>query len=406
MFAGARALLTVIGVALAWTGSASASSRAWSAPTVLATFGVGPGNALYDVACPSADQCTAIDSVGEEVTFNPRAPRRHSSARLDPSGGGIHGSGTVVLAGVACPSVSQCTGVDSLGREFTFDPAAPGSPALNSVDSGQLFGVACPSVSQCTAVDNSGREVTFDPTAPGTPSPIAIDGSTALDAVACPTASQCTAVERFGSGREVTFDPTTPRDRTSLRLDSGQDVFGLACPTANDCITLSSAWNRSRQSYFTTAVEGNPRRSRPWTIEPISQAGTLIAVACSSVAQCVAVDGSGHGFVGIRSRVTTRLTSSARSAIAGQRLIFTATISSRPASGRMMFLEDGRRIPRCGAIRISAATSAAKCHTSFAKPGFYAIQAAYIGRSGFSSSQSLTVKETVRTKVRLRRIRD
>lgn len=209
----------------------------------------------------------------------------------------------------------------------------------------------------------------------------------------------------FGSGLEVTFDPAAPRDRTRLRVDGGQGVFGLACPSASDCVTLSWAYNEISQTYLTSAIEGNPRQSHSWTIEPIPGASPASTVACSSAIQCVALDNGGYGYVGMPPSGGTRLSASARSVIAGHRVIFTATASPKPGAGRMIFLADGRRIPRCGAIRIRAATYVARCHTSFAKPGSYDIQAAYIGPTGLSSSQSSTIQEKVRTNVRLRGIR-
>ena len=90
---------------------------------------------------------------------------------------------------MACPSTSQCTAVDSLGQQVTFDPAAPGTPTPTTIDSGgydALNGVACPSTSQCTAVDSDGKQVTFDPAAPGTPTPTTIDSTNILPAGGVP----------------------------------------------------------------------------------------------------------------------------------------------------------------------------------------------------------------------------
>src|SRR5690349_5392728 len=45
-------------------------------------------------------------------------------------------SGAQVLKGIACPSAAQCTAVDNVGREATFNPASPGTPTMTSVDPG------------------------------------------------------------------------------------------------------------------------------------------------------------------------------------------------------------------------------------------------------------------------------
>jgi hypothetical protein len=143
----------------------------------------------------------------------------------------------VQVAGVACSSVSQCTAIDGLGREATFDPGSPGAAVPVQIDSGQyLQAIACPSDRQCTAVDANGAELTFDPTAPGKPTPMPIDGGAV--SIACPSASQCTAVEP--DGREVTFDPTAPGTPTASPTGLGLAV-GVACPSANQCTAVDLA---------------------------------------------------------------------------------------------------------------------------------------------------------------------
>src|ERR1035441_10422144 len=83
----------------------------------------------------------------------------------------IDHNGQQFLAGVACPSATQCTAVDLSGQQVTFNPASPGTPTPTTIDTTSLAGVACPSATQCTAVDAIGRQVTFNPASPGTPTP-------------------------------------------------------------------------------------------------------------------------------------------------------------------------------------------------------------------------------------------
>jgi hypothetical protein len=231
------------------------------------------------------------------LTFDPAAPGRPTPTTI----------ATSQLYAVACPSITQCTAVDNAGEEVTFDPRSRGRSAPSVIDHGHLlFSVACPKTHQCTVVDNSGRELTFDPKAPHVARPKAVDGRRSLDVVACPSAVQCTAVEEFGSGGEVTFDPAVPSHRMRVIADRGQYVFGLACPTVSDCVTLSWKWNESSRSYSTDAVEGNPRQSRRWTVEPMPGASPLITVACSSVTQCVAADDQGDVYVGTPATKRTR----------------------------------------------------------------------------------------------------
>ena len=46
------------------------------------------------------------------------------------------------LNDVACPSSSQCAAVDSNGQEVTFNPTSPGSPTATAIDTNFLLSVA------------------------------------------------------------------------------------------------------------------------------------------------------------------------------------------------------------------------------------------------------------------------
>jgi hypothetical protein len=216
---------------------------------------------LRSVAClitsgaTPAPQCTAIDTAGNEVTFNPSTSAINNAGLtpVDPSGG--------ILQSVSCPTGTQCTAVDSHGNEVTFNPVTGiyyGTQQSVGVDPGQnLDAVACPSASQCTAVDRNGGIVTFlNPAAtPAIPVRQVVEVSnTALTSVSCPSASQCTAVD--GLGQEVTFSPTSSSLSPSL-------------------------------------------------LTPLPQANALQAVACQSTSICFAADAEGNGFAGIQPPVVT-----------------------------------------------------------------------------------------------------
>jgi hypothetical protein len=277
-----RLVLAAVVVLTVFAGLAAAASvsLSWSGPIRLdQTTGVS----LAGVACPSASQCTAIDDAGQQVTFDPAAAATPTPTSIDITGDGY-------LEAVACPSASQCTAVDSAGQEVTFDPKAPGKPTPTLIDSGNyLLGVACPSVRQCTAADYNGREVTFDPEAPGNPTtPILVERTTGyLDGVACPSVSQCTAVA--DAGQEVTFDPKAPGAPTATTVESGHgadnELFGVACPSVSQCTAVD---------YTGHQVTFDPKAPTTPTTTTIDGTNILHAVACPSVSQCTAVDGTGH----------------------------------------------------------------------------------------------------------------
>jgi hypothetical protein len=189
---------------------------------------VDRGGALTAVACPTSSQCTAVDAAGQETTFDPTAPGAAGASvpvLIDPA---TAGAPVGSLTGLACPTAGQCTAVDSAGREATFDPAAPGAPSpaiiypsgLASANpfaasSNTLDAVACPSAGQCTAVGYE-RELTFDPAAPGSPKPVTIAAESS-SAVACPESSRCTAIDPIG--QEITFDPAAPLLPSPIRID-------------------------------------------------------------------------------------------------------------------------------------------------------------------------------------------
>jgi hypothetical protein len=250
-------------------------------------------NSLSGVACPSVSQCTSVDSAGREVTFSPTSPGDPTPTPIDSSES---------LVAVACPSVSQCTAVDNAGREVTFNPTSPGNPTPTRIDgSAGISAVACPSVSQCTAVDSAGREVTFDPTALGTPTPATIDGSQYLRAVACPSVSQCTAVDN--NEHEITFDPAAPGNPAAVTVDQPRFcgshcvklgyVDGIACPSVAQCTAIDDT---DREVTFNPTAPGKPT---PTNLPAISHTAnplvlSLPSVTCPSVSQCIAIEEGGE----------------------------------------------------------------------------------------------------------------
>ena len=212
----------------------------------------------------------------------------------------LHHSGQGRLVGIACPSASQCTGVDGGGAEVTFDPASAGFPAAteidNAVESGYdygMTGVACPATTECVAVDGNGNEVTFNPQAPGTPTPVALApsgyyGDEYLESVACPTTTQCTVVDDLG--QEATFNPQAAGLTSFHALGSGGDAYAtsLSCPTATQCTAVGGDDGGG------TWVTFDPQTATVSSPVQVNQIGTLSGIACSSATACSAVAYDGH----------------------------------------------------------------------------------------------------------------
>jgi hypothetical protein len=291
----ATLLCVLVGVFVVGAVSARADLFSWSSPIAL-----GIAGSSARVVCPSAMQCTAVDSAGQEVTFNPSAPASAAPTTVDGSPGFVASNCPLLIAPqcstpfefegpvpLACPSTSQCTVVDGKGREVTFNPTAPGRPVPIKLGIYSLHGVACASVSQCTAVDTDGREVTFNPAAPGDPVAIGLLAGVP-GAVACPAASQCTAVD-YG-GREVTFNPVAPGASTAVTINGGGDLQEVACPSVLQCAVI----DRNGR-----VVTFDPTAHTDSGATAIAGAGLLESIACASVAECVVVDSAGEAFVGV-----------------------------------------------------------------------------------------------------------
>lgn len=149
-----RIVFPVVTAAALMLAPAASAALTWSGPIPLDHHGATVLNA---VACPASTQCTAVDAVGQQVTFLPSSPAGAATSTISPG---------AEPAAIACASVHQCTQVDGSGDETTFDPTAPGDPTPAVIDSGHaLFGVACPSATLCVAVDDAQRETCQSPVA-------------------------------------------------------------------------------------------------------------------------------------------------------------------------------------------------------------------------------------------------
>ena len=178
----AVSMMTALGA-----GTAAAAPFEWSAPIPLAP--TGNSQFLQDVACPSAAQCSAVDS-DRVITF-------------DPATGAANAAGVRPLApfvnALACPSTGQCTAVTGDGSVVTFDPATGTPNAAGSKPLGltQPTDVTCPTVTLCVVVGLFGDVARVEPATGTVSAPVRLspDG---FFSVACPSASQCTAVGNRG----------------------------------------------------------------------------------------------------------------------------------------------------------------------------------------------------------------
>jgi hypothetical protein len=229
--AGLLAAGLLLCLSLCGAGSARAASFSFTGPSLIDATGMGQTPSA--VACPLATQCTAVDSSGQEVTYNPSSPGTPTAVLIDAN----HG-----LQAISCPSATQCTAVDSSG-ELTFNPTSPGAPTRVALPSDQYFAViSCPTSGQCTTLSESGAAVSFDPATGSVVSSATVaDGATAnptFEALSCPTIGQCTTFDSV-TGDEVTFVPASGASLHTLLVDSqpypNVASDGLDCVSTADC---------------------------------------------------------------------------------------------------------------------------------------------------------------------------
>jgi hypothetical protein len=152
------------------------------------------------LACPSRSQCTSTDNDGTATTFDPLTGHRLLSVKIDKPVGldAASGDSDNELDGIACRGTRLCVAVDTLGNEVSFDPHSRRGGRLHAVAPGSaLTSVACPTSGLCVLGDSSGRVWTGH--ANGTYwIPTRLVGAAGLTAIACVSGTECVAVDTAG----------------------------------------------------------------------------------------------------------------------------------------------------------------------------------------------------------------
>jgi hypothetical protein len=268
---------------------------------------------LTGVSCPSVAICVAVDADGNVVTTaNASGPgTAWNVARVDTSIGepSPYGGGPGLLRGVACPSVSFCIAVDSVGS-VVFSGAPTGGTStwvLAHVDDNSDYGcaggglscqaplmsVSCPTVTLCAAADFTGNVLeTATPSVSSLWSSQSAGGAgpESLWTVSCPSVSFCAAVNGAG-GDAITWDPATGSHLTTHRLPI--DAFGIWCSASALCLAAGEGANGTAELIGST----DPAARNPtWNVTDF---GDVNAVSCPTRSVCVAADNEGDVIVGV-----------------------------------------------------------------------------------------------------------
>ncbi len=252
------------------------SGLSWSAEVV-------PGGpvALNDVSCASSTQCMAVDSNGFVLTTSNSGSTWSSDPVLPP--------GVAGYFGVSCPSSTQCftlgeslVGVGQVNETTNF-----GSSWQTLAFPGALswLAISCPSSSNCVAVGTSVAGGVIEYTNNGGSSWTTVypsGGVADLYGVSCASNLDCQAVGDLTAGGAVAL--STSSGGATWTPDSIPSALtqltGVSCLDSQHCFASDASGQ--------VAVTSN---GTSWTIQPtpLSYAGVLYAISCTSTSVCVAV---------------------------------------------------------------------------------------------------------------------
>ncbi|MFI5286459.1 MAG: hypothetical protein ACHQ4F_09075 [Candidatus Dormibacteria bacterium] len=296
----------LVAAPMTMVAGAQASASGWSiSPAVNPT---ASGGQLTAVACPSANDCTAVgqysDRTGNQVTLAEQWNGTAWSIETTPLPANQVGG----LEAVACSASSACTAAgyayDAAGIRITLIEhwngtawAIQPTPNPAGAESSAFAGVACASTSACTAVGSSTTSAGIPETLAEqwngtswaietTPNPPGATSSV-LAAVACTSATTCSAV-----GSDVTSTAwagtnlaeqnqggTWTIAPTPTALYAGP-LYGVSCTDQTHCVAVGRR-NRSPETETWNGIA--------WRMEPnhLTRA-SLASVSCLSLSFCMA----------------------------------------------------------------------------------------------------------------------
>jgi hypothetical protein len=230
----------------------------------------GGPTSLNAVACPSTTDCGGVDSLGNAGFSN--GVTLFNFGTFDPGQS---------LDTFSCASTSFCLSADINGGYLTYDS---GSWTLNNSTDDGVTSVSCaPGTTFCAAVTNAGgADENPDPASSGWPGVATIDSGNSLTSVSCATASFCIATD--SKGRVFTF--------TGVSWSGAHDIDGTTALTSVSCPTISFCAATDNQGDVLITSNGGAVWSSPQLVD---SGAVLTSVSCTSATFCAAVDMSGHG---------------------------------------------------------------------------------------------------------------
>ena len=336
----------------------------WQQPAVEASL---PANAqsyqrvrLGSVSCASSGDCTAVGSYADMSSNTQELWLTETSGTW---GTGVEASAPVNagsdpnanLASVACASAQDCSAVglfrNSSGNALGLLAAPMASPAVSlSVPSSGVAG------GQLTAASISAS----------------------LSAGSAPAGT-------------VTFSVYGPQSTPPSSCGSGGTIVGTAAVSGDGTYHPSSG--------FTPASAGDYWWYASYTGDARNSAA---ASGCgAAMPETVVTAPPGPGGPPSPTATSVALRSSSNPSVSGQHVTYTATVSPTPDTGTVRFIAGGQPIAGCAAVPVAAGHGTATCATTYRRPGTYPVQAVYGGDAHFTTSQSTSLRQTVRSSIAL-----
>ena len=281
------------------TGEASVSDS-WTATSI------GVGLMINGVACPTAQDCLAVGTVGNGVTPGGMI-LRSADAGATWTNVVFPGSAGTDLDGVACATQSACVAVGevsaggagvidvSTDRGRSWSQTAVPSAAL-------LYGASCASAEVCEVVGTSKRRTgLIVSTTDGGRSwhlQRSPSGSADLDAVSCSSPRRCVGVgdelARGGERGIITVTTNGGRTWTATKVTHAIFLDGVSCSTVNRCAVAGFASNPIDPS-TPGIVLATRNGGASWLRATVPEGRYgFRALSCIGSGRCVAVGESGH----------------------------------------------------------------------------------------------------------------
>jgi hypothetical protein len=161
-------------------------------------------SAAQALACPSTAQCTALGQLGDVQTFDPENNHRIAVvAEIDRPLNHISADAGAQVNAIACASTQTCVAVDTLGNQVNFDPHSQKAGTAFHIDGDHNVSTIACAQGRCTAGDWDGNVLT------GTPrsrqwSSTHLQLAGRITSIACADSRACVATDNVGHLYETT----------------------------------------------------------------------------------------------------------------------------------------------------------------------------------------------------------